>query len=85
MLHIVLCFMRSKNVCLLNLLIQVRSQAAGIRWPVQAHLEEEGQDYQEAGSEAGVYRVQVEESGEFYIPLLSQIIDLMHNFSSPEF
>merc|ERR1719510_2085401 len=41
---------------------QVRSQAAGIRWPVQAHSEEEGQDDQEAGTEAGVHGVQVEES-----------------------
>ena len=50
--------------------MQVRSQAAGIRWSVQAHLEEEGEDHQEAGAEARVHRVQVEEPGEFRIPFL---------------
>ena len=53
---------------------QVRPQTAGFRRSVQAHLEEEGQDYQEAGTEAGVYGVQVEESGEFYITVQSQLI-----------
>ena len=43
---------------------QVRPQAAGIRRSVQAHPEEEGQDHQEAGPQAGVHRVQVEEPGE---------------------
>ena len=43
---------------------QVRPQAAGIRRSVQAHPEEEGQDHQEAGPQAGVQRVQVEEPGE---------------------
>ena len=46
------------------LLFQVRPQAAGIRRSVQAHPEEEGQDHQEAGPQAGVHRVQVEEPGE---------------------
>ena len=45
-------------------LLQVRPQAAGIRRSVQAHPEEEGQDHQEAGPQAGVHRVQVEEPGE---------------------
>ena len=36
---------------------QVRPQAAGLRRPVQAHPEEEGQDHQEAGAQAGVHRV----------------------------
>ena len=46
---------------------QVRPQAAGIRRSVQAHPEEEGQDHQEAGPQAGVHRVQVEEPGEHSI------------------
>merc|ERR1719189_1811035 len=54
--------MTQDSPILRTLQTQVRSQAAGIRWSVQAHLEEEGQDHQEAGAEAGVHRVQVEES-----------------------
>ena len=46
---------------------QVRPQAAGLRRPVQAHPEEEGQDHQEAGAEARVHGLQVEEPGSFHI------------------
>ena len=43
---------------------QVRSEAAGVWWPVEADPEEEGEDDEEAGAEDGVHRVQVEEPGQ---------------------
>ena len=42
---------------------QVRSEAAGLWWPVKADSEEESQDDEEAGAEDGVHCVQVEEPG----------------------
>ena len=57
---------------------QIWPQAAGIRRSVQTHPEEEGQDHQEAGPQAGVHWVPVEEpgnsakSGESTNTLLSQ-------------
>ena len=42
---------------------QVRSEAAGLWWPVKADSEEESQDDKEAGAEDGVHCVQVEEPG----------------------
>ena len=43
---------------------QVRSEAAGVWWPVKADPEEEGEDDEEAGAEDGVHRLQVEEPGQ---------------------
>merc|ERR1712107_150337 len=38
-------------------------EAAGLWRPVEAHPEEEGEDHEEAGSQDGVLRLQVEEPG----------------------
>jgi hypothetical protein len=46
-----------KNTCLtFCLLVQVRSEAAGLRWSVQAYPEKEGQDHQEAGAQVVFYK-----------------------------
>ena len=42
---------------------QVRPEAAGLWRPVEAHLEEEGEDHEEAGAQDGVLGLQVEEPG----------------------
>ena len=45
------------------IICQIWPQAAGIRRSVQAYPEEEGQDHQEAGPQAGVHWVPVEKPG----------------------
>ena len=53
-------------LCVLNCtssVWQVRPEAAGLWRPVEAHLEEEGEDHEEAGAQDGVLRLQVEEPG----------------------
>ena len=61
---------------------QVRPQAAGIRRSVQAHPEEEGQDHQEVGPQAGVQRVQVEEPGEHSEERLSNDVTIFRHLNS---